>query len=94
MRHRLKDGPELTCALTEALQAFRDERMEEINLVGAGIDTEALQNAWDSNTDNFSMSFTYRDTDVFIDRTHIVLTEAKETIAQNYGSVKERGTTD
>jgi len=54
---------------------FRDESMEAINLPGAGIDTETLQKAWESNPDDFSMSFTYKNTNVYIDKKHIVLTD-------------------
>jgi len=56
---------------------FRDESMEAINLPGAGIDTEALQNVWEASPDDFSMSFTYKDTTVYIDNTHIVLTDSR-----------------
>lgn len=55
--------------------SFRDESMEEINLRGAGIDTQALQKVWERNPDNFSMSFSYGSTAVYIDKTHIVLTD-------------------
>lgn len=60
-------------ALTEALQKFRKESMKEINLSGIGMNLDALTMLWKQQPPNLSISFSYKDTTVFISENLISL---------------------